>query len=183
MALTLTQKIVRIAEALSDTDIPHAFGGALALAYCTQDPRGTNDIDLNVFVEVTAADRVLRLLPRGVVYDEGDLERIARDGQARLWWDGSPVDVFFSNHRFHQEARRRTRTVPFAGLEIQVLDCTDLAVFKAFFARPKDLVDIGTMAAAGTIDAATTLDVVGQLLGRDHPNWAKLRSSLDVTPS
>jgi len=32
--------------ALDDADVPHAFGGALALAWCTQRARGTIDIDL-----------------------------------------------------------------------------------------------------------------------------------------
>ena len=38
-------------SALDDARIPHAFGGALALAWCTQRARGTIDIDVNVFVD------------------------------------------------------------------------------------------------------------------------------------
>ena len=45
--LTLAQRVLAIESSLSD--LPHAFGGALALAYYAE-PRATIDIDLNVFV-------------------------------------------------------------------------------------------------------------------------------------
>lgn len=180
MALSLTRKIVRLHEALGRAGVPHAFGGALALAYCTQDPRGTNDIDVNLFVGVEQAPAVLRALPRAIGYDDADLQRIQRDGQARLWWDTSPVDVFFNNHPFHERARRRSRVVPFAGIEIPVLDCTDLAVFKAFFARSKDFVDIETMVAAHAIDADDALSAIDELLGPSHPNRKALAGVLGL---
>ena len=174
MALTLSQKIVRLHEALADARIPHAFGGALALAYCTHDPRGTNDIDVNLFVRINRARSVLDRLPPGIVVDGSDLERIHKDGQSRLWWDGSPVDVFFSNHPFHDEARKRVQTVPFADSEIPVLGCTDLVVFKTLYGRGKDLVDIENMHEAGTVDAQAALASVEGLLGRDHPHGVAL---------
>ena len=45
--LTLAQRVLALESSLSD--LPHAFGGALALAYYAE-PRATIDIDLNVFV-------------------------------------------------------------------------------------------------------------------------------------
>ncbi len=50
--LTLAKRVLAIDHALSS--IPHAFGGALALAYYAE-PRATIDIDLNVFVPVAPA--------------------------------------------------------------------------------------------------------------------------------
>ena len=47
----LVDKILALHAALDDAEIPHAFGGALALAWCTERARGTIDIDLNVFVD------------------------------------------------------------------------------------------------------------------------------------
>lgn len=178
MALTLSQKIVRLHTTLADARVPHAFGGALALAYCTHEPRATNDIDVNIFAEPRRARSVLASFPPGVVYDDGDLERIRREGQARLWWDASPVDVFFSSHPFHRRARRRIGVVPFAGVEIPVLDCTDLVIFKAFYGRAKDWVDITTMASAGTVDTRDAMRVIDELLGPDHPNATSLRAAL-----
>ena len=36
---TLVDKVVRLSEALTAAGVAHAFGGALALAYCREDPR------------------------------------------------------------------------------------------------------------------------------------------------
>ncbi len=48
----LPEKIIAIHEHLAAAGLPHAFGGALALAWCTGRARGTIDIDVNVFVDV-----------------------------------------------------------------------------------------------------------------------------------
>src|SRR5206468_5178609 len=48
--MTLPERVVALHRALAKPRIPHALGGAIALAYWTQDPRGTSDIDLNVFI-------------------------------------------------------------------------------------------------------------------------------------
>ncbi len=61
----IPEKVVALHEALDAADVPHAFGGALALAWCTERARGTIDIDLNLFVEATQAGRVLAALPAG----------------------------------------------------------------------------------------------------------------------
>ena len=58
-----------------------------------------------------------------------------------------PIDLFFANHPFHDTVQGRVRTVPFADTRITVLDCTSLAVFKAFFDRTKDWADLEAMAA------------------------------------
>jgi hypothetical protein len=46
----LAQRLLAVHAALDDAGLPHAFGGAIALAYCTLEPRGTRDIDVNVFI-------------------------------------------------------------------------------------------------------------------------------------
>ncbi len=48
--MTLTERVAALHAALRGAGIPHAFGGALALAFCTAEPRGTQDIDVNVFL-------------------------------------------------------------------------------------------------------------------------------------
>ncbi|MFT6517408.1 MAG: hypothetical protein ACJATP_001071, partial [Candidatus Azotimanducaceae bacterium] len=60
---SLTDKIVTLHEALRAADIAHGFGGALALAWCTQRARGTIDIDLNIFIETPQAATILEALP------------------------------------------------------------------------------------------------------------------------
>jgi hypothetical protein len=39
--------VLDIHKALSQAEIPHAFGGAIAFAYCGI-PRATHDIDVNI---------------------------------------------------------------------------------------------------------------------------------------
>ena len=47
---SIVDKILVISETLEIRHLPYAFGGALALAFCTEPARGTIDIDVNVFV-------------------------------------------------------------------------------------------------------------------------------------
>jgi hypothetical protein len=150
--VTLPERLVALHRALAARRIGHAFGGAIALAYWTLDPRGTNDIDVNVFVAATKAERVLRALPDGVTQPDGAAETIAHDGQIRLWWDEVPVDLFFDYVPVHADAARNRRRVPFAGTRIPVLGPTELAVFKVVFDRTRDWADIEAMLAAGTLD-------------------------------
>ena len=93
-------------------------------------------------------------LPGGVSWTAADVDAIHRDGQVRVWWDDTPVDLFFDLHEIHQQAADHARTVPFAGSELPVLGSTELTVFKMMFPRPKDWVDIEAMLEAESIDVA-----------------------------
>jgi len=62
----LADKIVEVHNALAKAELPHAFGGALALAWCTQAARATIDIDVNLFVSVDQAADVFAQLPQAV---------------------------------------------------------------------------------------------------------------------
>jgi hypothetical protein len=57
--------------------------------------------------------------------------------------------------------------VPFAGVHLPVLACADLAVFKAFFARPKDAVDLAAMVEVGAVDLDALRTTVRELIGGD----------------
>ena len=148
---SLVEKILSLSEALAASGIPHAFGGALALAYCTEDPRGTRDIDVNAFVPAGQAQRVLAALPSGVVVPAGTADVVAAEGQVRLWWDDTPVDLFLDYAPLHAQAARGRRVVPFAGRQINVLGPVELVLFKALFDRPKDWVDIAAVVEAGAL--------------------------------
>ncbi len=164
--MTLVEQILELHRHLDAAELPHAFGGALALAYCTLEPRGTRDIDVNVFVGVEQIAELVAALPTEIVVTDANRTELATDGQSRLWWADTPVDVFLSNHSFHDHAAANRRYVPLAGLDdLPVLACEDLAVFKAFFSRPKDAVDIATMAAADTVDVERLEAQVALLLG------------------
>ncbi len=172
--MTLIEKILALHRALRAAEVPHAFGGALALAWCTQQARGTIDIDLNLFVEVDQVGAVLQRLPDGVAWGDDDLALLERDGQARLWWDTTPVDLFFNTTDFHARAAGRARWEPFQGEDLPFLACRDLAVFKAFFSRTKDWADLEAMAEAGALDVAAVVGVLAAYLGPDDERIERL---------
>ena len=170
----LADRLLAVHAAFERARIPHAFGGAIALAYCTEEPRGTRDIDVNVFLDADEGQRVLVALPAEVAYDDAKVLAIRRDGQVRLWWDDTPVDLFFDVHEFHRQAPLHVHTVPFADGEIPVLGCGDLVVFKAMFNRTQDWADIEKMVAAEAFDVTNALGWVTRLLGTDHPATQRL---------
>jgi len=181
---SLVDKIVAVHVALDAAEIPHAFGGALALAWCTQRARGTIDIDLNVFVDPSRTAELLAALPPGVRWSDDDRTRIERDGQVRLWWDETPVDIFVNTTEYHEQVAQRCRREPFAGMEVPFLGCTDLAVFKAFFDRTKDWADLEEMAAAGTLDVDRVVGILTHHLGSPEARIDRLRRlSPDRPPS
>ena len=172
----LPDQMIAIHSHLTAADVDHAFGGALALAWCTQQARGTIDLDLNVFVGVERADEVLSLLPDGIVAAARDRESLLSEGQARLWWDTTPVDIFLNTTPFHEEVATRVRWEPFAGSELPFLACEDLAVFKVFFNRTKDWADLEAMRDAGTLDVSAIAGVLALVLGNDDDRITRLLS-------
>lgn len=177
MKRSLPDKIVAVAQALDR--VPHAFGGALALAYYAE-PRATIDIDLNVFVAATKAERVrLALAPVGGVMSDDEIAVAERDGQVRVDFDGTPLDLFFSYDDFHEAAFGGRRQVPFAESQIWVLSASHLAVCKAVFARPKDWVDLDAMVAMGApIDAAEVMRWVGRIVGDTDRRYRRIAAVL-----
>lgn len=145
---SLPEKVIAVHEALRTAKIPHAIGGALALAYYGE-PRATIDIDLNLFVPTEAWQQVCDALsPLGIDTGRVDTQALLRDGQCRLWWGENPVDLFFSYDPIHEEMRKSARRYPFADETLPFLSPVHLAVCKAMFDRPKDWLDIEQMLIA-----------------------------------
>ncbi len=172
--LGIPAKMIALHTALAESRIAHAFGGALALAWCTRQARGTIDVDLNVFASRDRVDETLEALPSEVVATDADRALLARDGQARLWWDTTPVDLFLNTTPFHEQVATRVRWEPFAGTELPFLSCGDLAIFKAFFNRTKDWADLEAMHEAGTLDVASVIGILTVLLGPDDERIDRL---------
>lgn len=170
----LGDRLLAVHTALLDVALPHAFGGAIALAYCTADPRGTRDLDVNIFVEPGRADEIFAVLPVEIRVTRADRDVVRRDGQVRVWWDDMPVDLFFDTHEFHREIAGAITDVPFEGSRIPVLGCNALVVFKAMFNRTKDWGDIEAMLDARTVDCEQVLARLRALLGRSDPAVVRL---------
>jgi len=172
--VTLPERVVELHRALARARIAHAFGGALALAFWTHEPRGTRDIDVNVFLPVSEAPRLLAALPTGVAQPDGTLEAITRDGQVRLWWEDVPIDLFFDYVPIHAEAAEHRQLVPFSGERIPVLGPVELAVFKAMFDRTRDWADVEAMVSAGTLDTGAVRSALVQMVPGDDGRFARL---------
>jgi hypothetical protein len=170
----LAKKIVAVHRALAAAELPHAFGGALALAWCTQRARGTIDIDVNVFVGSARTQDVFAALPDGIEADDRQRRALERDGQVRLWWGETPVDVFLDTTPFHLTVVDRRRWERFAGEEIPFLSCHDIAVFKAFFNRARDWADLEDMRAAGTLDIGRVMAALVEYLGVEDERVRRL---------
>lgn len=172
----LVEKLFTIHDSLAEAGLAHAFGGAIALAYCVEEPRGTRDLDVNIFIDASKAESVLASLPRGVRVRKKDVAKVKRDGQARLDWDGTPIDVFLNNIPLHEAVASSVVWVRLEGREVPVLDCASLVIFKAFFDRTKDWADIEAVAIATPEDIEGAATTIADLLGEDDPAVEKLKS-------
>ncbi len=163
--MLLDEQIVAIERAFVAAEIPHAFGGAQALAYYG-DVRATHDIDVNVFVPSSQAPRVLAVLGAlgAATSNPGLLTLIARDEQVRVYWEGTPVDLFFAYDALHLSSLERRRRVDFFGDPIHILSPEDLITYKATFNRDRDWQDIAGMIYASP--ESLELDYVRRWLAR-----------------
>ena len=165
---TFTEAILLVDHRLRAAKIPFAFGGALALMFCTGEPRTTADLDVNVFLPTSAVDAVLRALEPDVSYDRAARQALQEDGQARLWIDRTALDLFFSTSSFHETISSQVVTHELWGAQLPVLSCSDLAVFKAFFNRRKDWADLEAMIDAGMLDTDVVVETLTHYLGDDE---------------
>ncbi len=171
------EKIVGLAELLDHAAIPHAFGGAIALVYWSE-PRGTVDIDVNIFLSASDTPRVFAALRSGGIETTEEAEQEARQReQVRIDWDGTPIDLFFAYDPFHDSCAARAQAVDFMGHAMRVLSAEDIVIFKALYDRPKDWVDVEQLLAvqAEQLDAKYVRNWIERVL----PPEDSARSRLD----
>jgi hypothetical protein len=172
---SLVDKIVAVHHSFEVAGIGHAFGGALALAYWTLDPRTTDDIDVNVALPAGRAVEALSALPDAVTIPSDATGRSAADEQIRVRWGRTPIDLFFRADPLHDGVARRTVWLPFASQRLPFLAADDLAVFKALFDRAKDWLDIAAMVTAGSIDLDVVCSRVAGIVGDGDERITRLR--------
>lgn len=179
----LVEKLFAIHDALTESGFAHAFGGAIALAYCVEEPRGTRDLDVNIFVDAAEAEKVLAALPGPVRVRKKDVVQVEDQGQARLDWDGTPIDVFLNNVPLHEAVASSVVWVPLGGREAPVLDCASLVIFKAFFDRTKDWADLEAIAQVTPEDIEAATETIAGLVGDDDPAVGRLKELQDRFPA
>ena len=170
---SLSDKVVQLHQALAGNAVPHAFGGALALAYYAE-PRATIDVDVNIFLPPGEHRAVAAALaPLGF---DTSLPRVDLDGQGRLRWGRTPVDLFYSYLPFHEAMRDAVRVEPFGDATIPILAPEHLLVCKVSFDRPKDWLDIDEMVAGNAALDWTEIDRwTSAILGATDPRLERLR--------
>jgi hypothetical protein len=171
----LASRIIQVHELLDSMRVPHQFGGAIALAFY-RTPRATTDIDLNITVPPSGAAPVLGALTHiGVAVTEADRTHVERDGQVRLDWGGTWLDLFFATLPMHLAFAAEARIVPFGPIPLPILAPEHLVVCKSIFGRPKDWIDVEAMVAWGTaMERQEVFRWVEELLGRDSAQYRRL---------
>ena len=178
---SLVELIVEINDNLTRAKISFGFGGALALAYYTAEPRTTDDIDMNISVPKSRIGEVFSLLPPSISWSAADIAQCARDGQIRLWCgvpkQGIPIDLFFPEHAFHDAVAKATSEHAFRAKDykIPIISAAHLTVFKVLFNRPQDWVDIEKMLLANTVDVVEVNRWLEELLGKDDDLFQRFR--------
>ncbi len=177
---TLPQKIVAVHERLEEAGIAHAFGGALALAYYAE-PRATDDIDVNVFLAPAALPAVQQALAPLGIDDEADPAALERDGQCRMWWGRTPLDLFFAYDELHDAMRREIRLQPFGESRLPILAPEHLLVCKAIFDRPKDWLDIEQiLVCVEGIDTAEIRAWLDRIVGAGDPRRQRFDQNVET---
>ncbi len=152
---SLAEKVVAVDRALHAAGVPHALGGALALAYYGE-PRGTVDIDVNVFVRSDRLPEIEYALPAGTQ------------------WDRNRVHLFFSEDALHAEMEQAVRRVPFADTEIGIVAPEHLVIRKAMLDRTKDWLDIeAILTNTSGLDVKAIEGWLRRLAGDNDPRLAK----------
>jgi hypothetical protein len=173
----MDEKMRALADALDAAGLAHAFGGAIALAYWAT-PRGTEDIDVNLFAGFDRAPQVL-----GVLSALGaDAEPVVRNEAARqivVSWGQTPLHLFFAYDPFHARCAERRQRVPFAGGEIDVLSAEDIAVFKVIFDRPRDRAEVRELLVCmgERFDLAYAFEWLTRLVGADDDRLRRFRQA------
>ena len=174
--LSLPEKVSAVHDCLKGGEIPHAFGGALAVGYYGE-PRSTLDIDTNVFVSPERwGDVSATLEPLGIDM-EIDEAGLGKAPEAKLAWGSSFLHLFLSCDPLHEEMRRSIRAVPFNGDHIPIISPEHLVIRKALLDRNKDWLDIEQiLVATDPLDLQEIKGWMEQMVGADDPRLAKLRT-------
>ena len=106
--------------------------------------------------------------------------RLERDGQLRLYWEATPLDLFFSYDALHDACSERRRQVAFPGERLAILSAEDLAIFKVLFAREKDWRDLRELlfAQGERFDTGYALGWLERILAPEDERLARFRTLL-----
>jgi hypothetical protein len=165
----------RLAAALDAANIPYAIGGAIAWGIWA-DPRGTHDVDLNLFVEPGQLDQALDVLSSaGLQIDRARAHQADREGQVLVGWsDGLRVDLFTPSIPFAWEAMKTRKRLTGLSGTAYYLSAEAISLFKLLFFRPKDILDLEKLVAVQGrgVDAPYVRRWLVDMMSEDDPRVA-----------
>jgi len=176
---------LEVVDLLERAGMKTAIGGAIAFGFWGP-PRGTKDVDLNVFVGESRFEELLATLERGGCAPKLDredwtpedrlelLRRLTEGDVAVVYKDHMRVDVFVPSIDFYSEAERTLKEVPLRGRRVLVLSAESITIFKLLFFRDKDLVDVRRLVAlqGPALDRAYVRDQLVSMVGPDDERIA-----------
>jgi hypothetical protein len=158
----------RLGLALEGAGLPYAIGGAIALGVHGV-PRGTMDVDLNVFTDDAQLDRVFDVLEGAGVDFTRDSARADADARGMFVgrMNGIRIDVFTPSIPFSMEASRTRVAREAEGVRLWFLSAEALSVFKLLFFRTKDIGDLERLLAVAPLDRAYVRRELAEMMGED----------------
>ena len=177
--LTLAGRVLAIEEALA-RGAPCLRGCARARLLRRTHGRPSTSTSTCSFPRSASPTSPAPLARLGAAADDPAIEAIARrDGQVRVMWDATPIDLFFAYDAFHEAAAAARQAVPFADGTIPILAADHLVVCKVIYNRPRDWVDIEAVLAAGAdVRAAEVLRWVARIAGDEDPRYERIAAVL-----
>lgn len=179
-----TDVMYKLSEVLKTSEFKFAFGGALALSHYAH-PRATADIDMTIWsdthkelmnvvsilheiepVEASATIFGRTLEKPQISMSYYVFEHYKRQSFLKFYWYGVKIKVFFPTYPF---LKNTVQEHCISGLphpntlhEIPIISMECLIIFKLWFHRPKDLIDIENIIA---IQGKESIDAVFVLEG------------------
>ncbi|MCL4449146.1 MAG: hypothetical protein M1483_00715 [Actinobacteria bacterium] len=109
-----------------------------------------------------------------------------RDEQIRLWWDDTPIDLFFMNIPLHQAMNEHKQPRTFDGIPTFIISVTYLVTCKIIFNRFKDWADIETVLEHPDLNTNEVTKWVSDICGNGSESfkrWSKIsRSKVKISP-
>lgn len=137
-----------VAQVFEGSGVPYAIGGAIAYALWGP-PRGTMDVDLNLFVPPDRVAAALEPLRRfGARFDSPDVGAEAAESGMVVGRVGPfRLDIFTPSIPFAWEAMHTRQRAKLRDQEAWFLSAEATCVFKLLFFRGKDVVDLERLVA------------------------------------
>ncbi|MBI3271831.1 MAG: hypothetical protein HYZ53_22760 [Planctomycetes bacterium] len=155
-----------LADRLEAQGVEYAIGGAMALGQWGV-PRGTLDVDLNLWTDPTRPSETAQLIGRlGCDFDGSALLRSFLDkGWGYAFRRGVHVDFYMPTRDLHASVLARRRRRPLLGRDAWFIAAEDLAVFKLILFRTKDRADLEALAVVQgpSLDAAYVRSWIARL--------------------